>query len=149
MIHRPTSVKAAIEGLSLACGDLSQRRRKGNFFKATLAKVDEANEALCDHLGEVTGYMEELEAENEALRERVGVDINRGAKRLRTIEKLSECTGECAVEIAKRGKDAAKSSAEEHGVYFDDEDFDDEAAFIVAEKEKGHECSACQNGEAS
>lgn len=143
---RPHRITAAIHAIAEACGDLSARKRKGNFFASTVARVEREEHELCDNLRELTEYVEEIEAEARELRARLGEELgdddHGGA-----IEALSECTGECAARLAAMAREdrpALHALAAEHGLAVSDADLDGEAEDILAAKAAGHECNACK-----
>lgn len=147
-MKRPHDVQHAFDSLSLACGELSKHRRKGNFFASTLRKNDEQDEAICDNVRTLAEYIEELETENAHLRGELRVSSGDDVDDSGTIAQLSECTGTCAAELSRDvPMPRLRAMAEEHGILFDESEVKAEAAEILRLKGQGRECSVCINGE--
>lgn len=144
----PSRVQAAIEELATACGELGTLRKKWNFLPSTMREIESRNDTLCDAVTEVLEYLEDLRAENDVLRTRLGMEpVTLDA--VGGIAELSECTGQCAAELAKLSQEdrpRLREIAEENGLSLDESEIDREANEIITAKKAGHECSACEKG---
>lgn len=65
--HLPSRIQRAFQTISEACAELSVLRRKGNFLRSTIARVDGEDANVCEALGTIRGFVDDLHAENRAL----------------------------------------------------------------------------------
>ena len=72
----PARIERAFQTISEACGELSTLRRRGNFFSSTLARLDGEDGNVCEALGLIRGFAEDLAAENAELQKHTLANVS-------------------------------------------------------------------------
>ena len=139
---------SAMRNLEGACGELDTLRRKGNFFPWTLKRIDDESDGVCAALRKIRAYVDDLRAENEAMREELGSTLEKhdheGMPKSGPVMELSERTGQCAADLAKKPVADLMDELVSEGIRANKREVRENAREVRAAADEGHECNACQ-----